>query len=68
MDVNRDFGRQKAGYMPAIQKSKTHGDLILDGKFVMESNKPFALLQSIKKMKYSHIKPSSRLKIVAHKI
>lgn len=44
-------------------KSKTHGNLLLDG-LIVEYNRPYAILQAIKREKYSHVK-GSRLKIVS---
>lgn len=66
-NLNKDFGRLKAGYLPAVKRSKTHGNLLLDGRAV-ETNKPFALLQWIKTTQYSHITPKKRLKIERIKI
>ncbi len=67
MDSAKAFGYVKAGYNIPQAKSKTHGNLLLDG-LPIEFNKPFAILQALKGTKYEHIYPRNRVKIVAVKI
>lgn len=60
------FGYIKAGKrVPMVKiKSKTHGNLLVDN-FPVEFNKLFGILQMLKKTKYSHIYPKTRLRVVA---
>jgi len=46
--LQQEFGYHKAGKKPPLRKSKTHGNLLLDGH-VLVANKPFALLNHLKK-------------------
>ncbi len=66
MDVNKQFGYLSQGMKvpQPVKKSKFLANLLQDGK-IIEFNKPFAILNMLKKTKYAHIFPRTRLKIVA---
>ncbi len=64
MDVNKQFGRLSNGYKLPIVKSKTMGQLLLDGKPIVNPA-PFAILNMMKSRDYAHVFPKSRLKIVS---
>ena len=63
MNKQQEFNILSQGHKLPKEKSKTHGNMIID-KFVMENNKPFAILNFLRATKYKHIH-KSRIKIVA---
>jgi len=64
MNKEQLYGLHKAGKRAPLIKSKTHGNLLLDGKEI-EYNKPFAVLQYLKSQRVRAGTSKKRLKIVA---
>lgn len=62
----QQFGLDRSGAYLTPSKAKKSGllyNLSLDG-LIVEWSKPYAVMQTIKKAKYSHVFPINRLKIV----
>jgi len=64
MNIYTQFGRHKARYSPSVNKSATHGKLLLDNVPIY-TNLPFALLQYKKSKRIAEGINKNRMKIIA---